>query len=62
MKKIYSIMLSLSIGGTMSAFAAWNGNTEIWSKGDGSQNSPFLIENEAQLAHFQATVTAGEAY
>ena len=62
MKKFYTIMLSLSIGGTMSVFAAWNGDTEVWTKGDGSQNAPFLIENEAQLAHLQSTVTGGEFY
>lgn len=33
-----------------------------WTQGDGSEQNPFLIENEAQLSHLQQTVTAGETY
>ena len=50
------------MGISFSSYAAWNGDATAWTQGDGSEQNPFLIENEAQLLHLQQTVTAGETY
>lgn len=50
------------MGISLSSYAAWNGDATAWTQGDGSEQNPFLIENEAQLSHLQQTVTAGETY
>lgn len=62
MKKLYPLVLMLSMAG-LSASAAWDGSsTEAWTKGDGSEANPYLIENEQQFANFQQSVSAGESY
>lgn len=50
------------MGISLSSYAAWNGDATAWTQGDGSEQNPFLIENEAQLSHLQQTVTTGETY
>lgn len=55
-------LLSLCTVAVFSASAAWDGTTQEFSKGDGSYNSPYLIENEQQLAYFQQQVTDGTTY
>ena len=37
----------------------WNGTSEIWTQGQGTQNSPYLIENAQQLAYIAETVNGG---
>ena len=62
MTKLYPLVLMLSMAG-LSASAAWDGSsTEAWTKGDGSEANPYLIENEQQFANFQQSVSAGESY
>ena len=56
------LMLAVSAVCVLSASAAWDGTAQAWTKGDGSQASPYLIENEAHLAYFQQQVTAGESF
>lgn len=58
-KKLSFVMV---MGISFSSYAAWNGDATAWTQGDGSEQNPFLIENEAQLSHLQQTVTAGETY
>ena len=58
-KKLSFVMV---MGISFSSYAAWNGEATAWTQGDGSEQNPFLIENEAQLSHLQQTVTAGETY
>lgn len=60
MKKLYFTALILCAA--LQAHAAWDGTAEAWTAGDGSAESPFLIENERHLAHLQATVNEGESY
>ena len=63
MKNLYKkLSLEMVMGISLSSYAAWNGNATAWTQGDGSEQNPFLIENEAQLSHLQQTVTAGETY
>ena len=58
-KKLSFVMVMVI---SFSSYAAWNGDATAWTQGDGSEQNPFLIENEAQLSHLQQTVTAGETY
>lgn len=58
-KKLSFVMV---MGISLSSYAAWNGDATAWTQGDGSEQNPFLIENEAQLSYLQQTVTAGETY
>ena len=53
-KKLSFVMV---MGISFSSYAAWNGDATAWTQGDGSEQNPFLIENEAQLSHLQQTVT-----
>ena len=63
MKKFYKkLSFVMVMGISLSSYAAWNGDATAWTQGDGSEQNPFLIENEAQLSHLQQTVTAGETY
>lgn len=62
MKKSYSILFSFMVGGVLPAFAAWNGDAQIWTNGDGSEANPYLIENEANLAYLQTAVTKDESF
>lgn len=63
MKNFYKKLSFVKVMGiSFSSYAAWNGDATAWTQGDGSEQNPFLIENEAQLSHLQQTVTAGETY
>lgn len=63
MKNLYKkLSFVMVMGISLSSYAAWNGDATAWTQGDGSEQTPFLIENEAQLSHLQQTVTAGETY
>ena len=37
----------------------WNGSSEIWSQGQGTQSSPYLIVNAQQLAYIAEMVNGG---
>lgn len=50
-KKLSFVMV---MGISFSSYAAWNGDATAWTQGDGSEQNPFLIENEAQLSAFAA--------
>lgn len=61
MKKRYSIVLFLSLSSS-TVFAAWDGTDTPWTKGDGTETNPYIIENEQQLEFFRKSVTEGETY
>ena len=37
----------------------WNGSSEIWTQGQGTESSPYLIENAQQLAYIAEMVNGG---
>ncbi|MBR5920114.1 MAG: T9SS type A sorting domain-containing protein [Bacteroidales bacterium] len=37
----------------------WNGSSEIWTQGQGTQSNPYLIENAQQLAYIAEMVNGG---
>lgn len=61
MMKNYLMVAACAVS-VLSASAAWDGTAQEWTKGDGSQASPYHIETEVHLAYLQQQVTAGESY
>lgn len=66
MKKQISILglwILLSILTLSNSFAQsvsiWDGTSEIWTQGQGTESSPYLIENAQQLAYIAETVNGG---
>ncbi len=59
--KNYFLTLTCAMA-VFSASAAWDGSAQEWTQGNGTQESPYLIENEQHLAYFQQQVTAGTTY
>lgn len=60
MKKLYIIMM-LVLTGTM-AFAqtsVWSGGRQIWTRGEGTESAPFLIESAENLAYLAYVVNKG---
>ncbi len=46
-----------------SAFAAWDGSTQTeWTTGSGTEEDPYLIESEENLASLAAQVNAGQSF
>ena len=66
MRNHYTSAFLLSCGMAILALQAnaqtWDGTSEQWTKGDGTANNPFIIENEAQFAHFAESVNGGEDF
>lgn len=62
MRKFYTLFLLL-MAAAVNASAAWDGmTTEAFSKGEGTAENPYQIENEAQYVYFQRAVNGGESY
>ena len=62
MKKFFSLMsLCLLLNMTLYAqtVSVWNGSSEIWTQGQGTESSPYLIENAQQLAYIAEMVNGG---
>lgn len=60
MKRIYSILLALCVSSMLSAqLSVWNGSSDIWTKGAGTEASPYLIESAEQLAFISDMVNGG---
>ncbi len=57
-----SIIAAVAAMTALSASAAWDGTSQPWVKGDGSQALPYLIETEQHLAYFQEEVTSGRTF
>ena len=44
------------------AFSTWDGTSVAWTKGSGTQSSPYIIETAEQLAYLSQQVNAGNSY
>ena len=60
MKKLYIFML-LVMAGIMSnaQTSIWDGNRKLWTQGEGTENSPYLIESSENLAFLSYMVNKG---
>ena len=57
---IFSILISLPKQIlAQSDVSVWDGYAESWTKGDGTESNPYLIENARQLAYIAEMVNAG---
>ena len=60
MKRIYSILLALCVSSMLSAqLSIWDGTDDVWTKGAGTESSPYLIESAQQLAFIASMVNGG---
>lgn len=51
MKNIYLTIVLLALGiGTMAQTSVWDGKRELWTRGNGTEESPYLIESAQNLA------------
>lgn len=62
MKNIYLTIVLLTLGiGTMAQTSVWDGKRELWTRGNGTEESPYLIESAQNLA-FLAYMCANGYY
>lgn len=62
MKNIYLTIVLLTLGiGTMAQTSVWDGKCELWTRGNGTEESPYLIESAQNLA-FLAYMCANGYY
>lgn len=60
MKKIYIIIALVLLGNfAMAQTSVWHGGRELWTRGEGTKESPYLIENADQLAMLSYVVNKG---
>lgn len=59
MKKLFTTFIAIIL--TINAFAidVWDGSASPWTQGDGTLNSPYLIETAANLAYLAQKVNEG---
>ena len=53
------VALMLPWGAKAQNVSVWNGSAEIWTQGQGTESSPYLIENAQQLAYIAEMVNGG---
>ena len=60
MKKLYIVMM-LVLTGTMAIAqtSVWNGGRQMWTRGEGTESNPFLIESAENLAYLAYAVNKG---
>lgn len=60
MKKIYIIIALFIMGNfAMAQTSVWHGGREVWTRGEGTKQNPYLIENADQLAMLSYAVNKG---
>lgn len=62
MKKYYTLLLFAMLGILANAQTSWDGTATTWTKGDGTNTNPYLIENGQHLAYLSEQVRNGETY
>ena len=60
MKKLILLFASILVVFTTSAqIDVWDGSADVWTKGEGTQDNPYLIENAEHLAFIAEMANAG---
>lgn len=59
MKKITTLLTAILLTVNVFAVNVWDGASEPWTNGDGSNNNPYLIETAANLAYLAEKVNEG---
>ncbi len=61
MKKIFStLVFALLLLNLNAQTSTWDGSATGWTKGDGTENNPYLIESAAHLAYLSQQVVIGQ--
>jgi len=59
MKKFFITLFAISLAFNALALDVWNGSSEPWTNGSGTENDPYLIETAANLAYLAEKVNEG---
>ncbi|MBQ0128967.1 MAG: hypothetical protein KBT57_03925 [bacterium] len=60
MKNIYLTIVLLALGiGSMAQTSVWDGKRELWTRGNGTEESPYLIESAQNLAFLSYMCACG---
>ena len=59
MKKLFALILTITLSCSVMAVNVWDGTSEPWANGEGTENDPYLIETASQLAYLAEKVNEG---
>lgn len=59
MKRLLTIMLAFFMASNLMAVNVWDGSSEPWTNGSGTETDPYLIETAANLAYLAQMVNEG---
>ena len=59
MKHFFTLILAIFLANNLMAINVWDGSSEPWTNGSGTQNDPYLIETAANLAYLAEKVNEG---
>ena len=59
MKRFLTIMLAFFMASNLMAVNVWDGSSEPWTNGSGTETDPYLIETAANLAYLAQMVNEG---
>ena len=59
MKKLFTLLMAVVMTCSAMAVNVWDGSSEPWTKGSGTQTDPYLIETAANLAYLAEKVNEG---
>ena len=59
MKKSILVIITMAIALNVMAVNVWDGTSEPWTNGSGTETDPYLIETAANLAYLAQMVNEG---
>ena len=59
MKRVFTTLFAIFLASSMMAVNVWDGSSEPWTNGSGTETDPYLIETAANLAYLAQMVNEG---
>lgn len=59
MKQLFSTLIAIFLASNLMAVNVWDGSSEPWTNGSGTESDPYLIETAAHLAYLAEKVNEG---
>lgn len=59
MKQLFSTLIAIFLASNLMAVNVWDGSSESWTNGSGTESDPYLIETAAHLAYLAEKVNEG---
>lgn len=59
MKHLFSTLIAIFLASNLMAVNVWDGSSEPWTNGNGTESDPYLIETAAHLAYLAEKVNEG---